>query len=47
MHATSASIAARSMNVSPATDSSLPAKALGNVLLIAALFCAGVAAFVF
>lgn len=47
MHATSASIAARPMGASTATDASLPAKALGNVLLIAAVFCAAVGAVVF
>ena len=47
MHATSASIAARPMSAPPATDASLPAKALGNVLLIAAVFCGVVGALVF
>jgi hypothetical protein len=40
-------MAARPMSASPAADTSLPAKALGNVLVIAALFCAAVGAFVF
>ena len=47
MHATSTSIAARRMTAPAATDTSLPAKALGNVLLIAAAFCALVGAVVF
>jgi hypothetical protein len=46
MRATSASITAHPMSAQAATESSLPARALGNVLLIAGVFCAAVAAIV-
>jgi hypothetical protein len=42
MSATSASLATPSMSTHAATDTSLPAKALGNVVIIAAAFCVAV-----
>ena len=42
MHATSASLARHPANAQAATDVSLPARALGNVLVIAAGFCIAV-----
>ena len=46
MHATSASFAASAVRATPAAEPSLPAKALGNVLTIAGVFCLAVGAIV-